>query len=353
MSAVHATDDETEPLRPAQRAAIIISLLGEEAARPLLEKLDDGALDRVQAELQGVAMLPRDHILDVVREFMIHLNGSTARFYYGKNQAKSLVTGIVESRMPPEIDEDELDQIVIPEPKPEKTIWDLMAARPAKSVADYLVPMTPNIIAKILRKLPPGISSEVLNRLDSDKLQSVLERLIQTEEEDSAMDSILARMVELEFMSENEGHTDSESKHYESVAEILSLIPSGKRDGVFAYLQREHEDELRSIQKSLFTIDALPEILNPKSVPVLFKEINATDMINYMSAINTIDADVSEFILSNISSRMAEQFRYEVHVASGTLSEKAIARYERDFLAKLFDLKRTGKIDIIKPDSNS
>ncbi len=141
----------------------------------------------------------------------------------------------------------------------------------------------------------------MLTRLDSEKLQTVLERLIQTEEEDSAMDTILARMVELEFMAEGGGDSDADIKHYESVAEILSLIPSGKRDGLFEYLRREHEDELRSIQRSLFTIDTLPNILNPKSVPVLFKEIDAVEMINYMSAINTINAEVSDFILSNIS----------------------------------------------------
>lgn len=348
MSAVRALPDERPPLRPSQRAAIIISLLGDEAARPLLEKLDDVALDRVQAELKGVAMLPREDILDVVREFMVHLNGSTARFYNGKNQAKSLVSGIVESRIPPEIDEDELDQIVIPEPKPEKTVWDLMATRPAKAVAEYLAPMTPNIISKILRKLPPGISSEVLNRLESEKLQNVLERLIQTEEEDTAMDAILARMVELEFMADGAPDTNSDNKHYEAVGEILSLIPAGKRDGLFEYLKRDHEDELRSIQRSLFTIDALPDILNPKSVPILFREIDTTEMIRYLTAIKTINAEVTDFMLSNISSRMAEQFRGEVDMAAGTLSEAAVDACERQFLAKLFDFKRLGKIEVIK-----
>ena len=348
MSAARILSGEPRGPTRAQRAAIVISLLGEGAARPLLEKLDDSALLRIEAELKTVSLIPKGEILRVAREFLGVLNGSTARFYSGKNQAKTLVHGIVTERNEPvyvDIEEDEdkdLDPL-----EAARAIWDKMAARPAKRVAEYLTPMTPNIIAKILRKLPPGISSEVLNALEEPKLKGVLEKLIQAEEDDPAMDAILARMVDLEFMTGGRPDGVEADEHLETVGEILSLISAEKRDSVFSFLEQEHENELISIQKSLFTVSALPETLNVRSIPTLFREIETTEMIRYLVAIKDIDSAVTEFLLSNISSRMAEQFRGEVD-SHGKLAGYEVAQCERDFLAKLFDFKRLGKIEVIK-----
>ena len=41
-----------------QRAAVIISILGEEAAKPIIEKLDSVALEKVEAMLDNIHTIP-------------------------------------------------------------------------------------------------------------------------------------------------------------------------------------------------------------------------------------------------------------------------------------------------------
>ena len=57
----------------AQRAAVVIAVLGETAARPIVEKLDDRALAQIAAELENISYLPREDLADIVMDFLSHL----------------------------------------------------------------------------------------------------------------------------------------------------------------------------------------------------------------------------------------------------------------------------------------
>ena len=71
---------------PALRAAVIIALLGEGAARPIVEKLDDAALARVVRELETIHVLPRDVLIEIVIDFLGHLNSNNGALRGGRER---------------------------------------------------------------------------------------------------------------------------------------------------------------------------------------------------------------------------------------------------------------------------
>ena len=165
--------------------------------------------------------------------------------------------------------------------------------------------------------------------------------------DDPELDAVVGRMVEMEFLNTAQGQSDERSEHLQTIGEILSLVPSERRDAVVDFLKAEHEETLVHIQKSLFTIDAIPSILPRAAVPVVFREIDMDQTIRLIASLQGAHSEIADFLLSNISSRMADMIRDELG-GLGTLSEEEAEDTQRMFIGKLMELKRLGKIETMK-----
>lgn len=334
---------------PAQRAAIVIALLKEDAARSVLEKLDEQALKRVQASLEDVSLMPQEQVTQVVMEFLSSLRGSSGALLGGRVNTKELIEGIVAARFgTPEVEPENMeeDAEAATETIDTGSVWERVASKSPVQIAEYLGSLTPNLIARILRKLPNALASEIISDLPEAKMEPVLGVLVHAEDEDPAIDGILCRMIEMEFLNSEQGAEEEDESYLESVGEMLSLIPSGKRDVLFAFLQREHEAKLESIQKSVFTLEDLPATLPREAVPVIFREVAMEEMVKFLAAMQGDAQAAMDHMLSNTSSRMAEQYQDEISDAP-KMSEEEVEATRRAFLSKLLELKRQGAITVV------
>jgi len=336
-------------ITPSQRAAVIIAVLGEAAARPIVEKLDDAAMARIAAGLETVQYLERDELAEIVMDFLQHLRQSSGAFRGGKARAREIVSTL--------LDENRLDQVfgggkaITHEEKPvidDSDIWGRLEQKDPSAIADYLDGLTPNIAALILHKLDVSVASEVVSNLSEETLDPTIGFLVEIERPDPEIDAAIARMVELEFLNVSDGEDeDAGGGNLEAVGEILSLIPGAKRDRLLAFLKTQHEGKLESIEKVLFTIDGLPDMLPRNSVPVVFRELGEEGVVPVLSTLTGPLQPVADYLLSNISSRLADQFREAV----ADPNRKPVADVEtcqREFLTALMSLKRRGAITMEK-----
>lgn len=325
------------------RVAIVVALLGDTNAGPILEKLDPASLAEVRAALAKLSLMPRDVVSKVVVDFLTHLRGNASELFGGRLTAHDAIARIMDMRVEKTAPEEV--PVETAAPAPILPVWEQMAEKSPQQIAAYFASLTPNVIAKIMRKLPNTLSSEVIAFLGDDQMEPVLSALIKPDEEDASLDAILEQLVAEEFLASEESADEEDETHLESVGEILSLIPSAKRDTLFGFLQREHEGQLASIQKSLFTLEDLPETLPREAVPTIFREIDMTRMVEILVSIQTQAAPTAEFLLSNISSRMADQYRDEITRAAPPTAEQS-ELLTREFLSKLLTLKRKGLISV-------
>ena len=110
-----------------------------------------------------------------------------------------------------------------------------------------------------------------------------------------------------------------------------------------SFLENEHEGKLEDIQKSLFTIEGLPDLLPRPAIPVLFRELSADEGIKLVASLRGENNEVAEFLLANISSRQATLIREELERV-GELTDTEIEATHRNLLLKLMVLKRDGVI---------
>ena len=269
-----------------QRAAIIISILGEDVARPIMEQLDDDALERVESLLDSINSLPADQTAQIVIDFLDQIQGTSGALMVGKSQLRELIGGIEEMRR--SAAEFSMDFSDVPfemdlgddiAPTDERSVWQRLEEYDAKQVAEYLERLTPNLSALVLRQMTVTQCSDVLSILDDEKLPQIMDYMVDGGPNDPAINSVIERMVDIEFLCAAQKVSGTDREHLQQLGELLSLIPADKRDKLVSFLENEHEGKLEDIQRSLFTIEGLPDLLPRPAIPVLFRELSADEGI--------------------------------------------------------------------------
>lgn len=338
-------------ITPAQRVAVIIALLGEGAAKPIVEKLDDAALAKVAAALQDISFIARDEMVSIIVDFLSHLRKSNGAMRGGREKAREVLSGLLDAERLAAVMGEEApggSSETSPEVATESP-WVRLAKKEPRQIAHYLDGLTPNIIALILRKLDVSISSEVLGHMNGDKLDATMGFMVEGHMHDPGIDLVLARMIEMEFLNTEQGGLEEDNEHLSEIGELLSLIPAEKRDSLVKFLESTHQDKLKLIQQSMFTMEALPTILPITAVPVAFREMDEETTIKLLVSLKGNYSAVSEFLLGNISARLADKLRDELNDAKD-LSPAQAEAVQRDFLSSLMSLKRRGLIELVKPE---
>lgn len=326
----------------SQRAAVIIALLGESAARPIVEKLDDAALSKVVTALENISTLARDEQLEIVIDFLTQLRQTSGSLRGGPAKAREVMAGVLNpARMnalfgtaPVEMDFSFLETA---------DVWSRLAQKDAAQIAEYLGAMTPNIIALILRKLDTGMVSSILCLLPDEKVSPTLGYMVESPKVDPSIEPAVERMIEIEFLNRTQDVVENNDDHLGVIGEVLSLIPAQKRNNLIDFLRTSHETKLPIIEKGLFTIDALPDILPRNAVTVVFRQIEGAVMVKLLASLRDSYPPILEFLLSNISSRMADSMREEFKDLPPIVGEQA-ETLQREFLTTLMDLSRLGTI---------
>lgn len=336
----------------AQRAAVIISILGEDVARPIIENLDDQSLERVEILLDSIKTLPADQTAQIIIDFLEQIRGTSGALMVGKNQIRQLVSSIEDMRKTSSEfsmgfggDDDfsmDFDDAI---GEPERSVWERLAEHDADRVAEYLARLTPNLSALVLRQMTVDQCSDILSVMDDEKLPEVMDYLVDGGPDDPAINAVIEQMVDIEFLCAQQDVAGTDTEHLQQLGELLSLIPSDKRDKLVKFLETEHESKLKDIQKSLFTIEGLPDTLPRNAIPIVFRELEEGDDVKLIASLRSENNEVAEFLLSNISSRQATGIREELERV-GALSDEDVEAVQRNLLMKLMVLKREGVINI-------
>lgn len=345
------SESTTQHITPSQRAAVVIAMLGETAAKPIVELLDDAAIANIATSLETITVLAREQLIEIVIDFLRQLRLNSGSLRGGSESARKILEGV--------LDEPRLQLVYggqslaadlpIEAPKLDNLseIWAELAKRVPTKTASYLAGLTPNIIALILRNLETTLCSELICLLEEDVQTKVLGEMVDPPPVSPDIDSVIARMVKMEYLQAAEVAGDDDTTQLQSVGEMLSLVPNERRKSLMGFLQESHAEKVDPIQRGMFAIEDLPKILNRNQIPVLFKSLEQAFLMDVLCCLQAQYAEVAEYFLSNISNRMADQFRSELERLPAP-SAMAAEQIEKDFLTKMMELKRDGVIEVVR-----
>ena len=128
------------------------------------------------------------------------------------------------------------------------------------------------------------------------------------------------------------------------VGAILNVTPAQTRDAVLAGLGEEDAEFAERVRRTIFTFADIAKRIEGRDIPKVTRGIDQAQLVTALAAATEgDDATSAEFILSNLSQRMAATLREEME-ARGTVKVKDADAAQTALIAAIRDLEATGEL---------
>ena len=226
-------------------------------------------------------------------------------------------------------------------------------ARIEQLEADALLPVikaeSTEVAAVILSKLKVSKSAEILSQLPGDQARRIAYAI-------SLTGSIAPRMVarigqtiaeqldtkpELEF-------TDAP---VERVGAILNFSATSTREEVLEGLDKEDAEFASEVRKAIFTFANIPDRIDGRDISKITRDIDGDVLITALAGVDETTEPARDFILENMSKRMAESLREDM-AAKGEVKPADAEAAMTQIVIVIRELEAAGEIYLVVPEDD-
>lgn len=327
-----------------QKAAVIIALLGADKAGPIVEKIEDKHLRNFMTAFEQLRQVPRDVMLGAVADFITGLNARRGGLRGGAEAARELAESLFEEGKAAR-----LFGAPPPPPSPKTstdTIWGLIKERKITDIAEYLATQRGEVVSIILSQFSTDAVGEILSELPENIALSCVAQMSRDNDISQSTIDAVAEMVQLEFLSEAQDAAKQDSIGF--VSEVMGILPRERRDIMLEALEKSNPEQAELIRNGMMTFQDLPSRLPTTAIPILFRDFDAEKLLNALKAGGEQDPATTDFLLANISQRMAGQYKEQLEELTG-LSQKEGDSAISSLMGFISKLEKDGRITLIKP----
>ncbi len=292
---------EVVPLTRQQKAAIIIGVIGPEAAGPLLERLDEPSL---RGFAEGMATLKRiepETVTATIREFLGELGRADTTVRGGLKIARDILERHVDAATLSRI----LDGVDAPSVH---NVWRKLGQVSEEALADFLRREHPQTAAVVLSKLSAEQAAAVLSRLPTDRARDVVLGITKTQSLDPNVIETIGASVSRDFLA-GQNAVGMRRDPAERVGAIMNFTAVDVRTHVLDQIAASNPDFAEEIKRKMFTFEDIPARVETRDVSQIVRSAEPEVLLRALIGAAETAPEAAEFILSNISSRMAEQIR--------------------------------------------
>ena len=287
-----------------QKAAIIIRLaLSHGADMPLTELPDDLQVDLTRI-LGDMRPITRDTLNDVVEEFAQELESLGLTFPRGVAGALSVLDGRISPHTAARLRKEAgVRQTGDP--------WERIRKLEARKLLPIMQDESLEVAAIILSKLDISKAAELLGLLPGDKARRIAYAVSQTT---GVTPDALERIgVSLAAQLDSLPASVFDTGPAERVGAILNFSTASARDDVLTGLDETDRDFADEVRKAIFTFVNIPERIAARDIPKVVRAIEQADLVMAVGGASSPEEQkAAEYILANMSGRMADAIREEV-----------------------------------------
>lgn len=286
------------------KAAVIVRLLLNEGADLPLGALPDDLQARLTQKMGEMGLVDRHTLAAVVYEFAEALDGVGLSFPNGLAGALDALDGRISPQTAARLRKEAgVRQAGDP--------WDRLRALPAEDLAGMCQTESPEVAAVLLSKLPVDKAAGLLGELPGSLARTITLAVSRTGAiSPQAVDRIglsLASQLDqkpIPAFADEPGHR---------LGAILNQSAAATRDALLAGLDEADTDFASSVRRAIFTFADIPERVAPRDVTAAIRTADPQDLLSALAyAQSGEDAAAAEFLMANISARMADNLRDEI-----------------------------------------
>jgi flagellar motor switch protein FliG len=326
-------DSELAGMPGVRKAAILMTLLSEEAAATLFHHLTEEDLQTITQEIARLGNVSKDISMKVMQEYqqMTMAQDSIAEGgqdvarrmlirAFGENGAQSMVQRLVRSQ---EMNSSRVESLQRIDPK---------------QLARFLEGEHPQTIALILGHLETKQASALLMCLPHPVRAESVRRLANLRQFSPAMAEKVAVVLNRRLRSVGEQKKKTYSG-FQSVADLMNNIDSTTSGEILESLEREESTLANSIRDLMFTFE---DFLNVPEAQLRALS-GAVDRKLLTLALKGASESVRDHFYSTMSSRAIEMMKEEADQL-GPVRSKDVAKAQMDVVATARKLEAEGKI---------
>lgn len=330
--------DKPLPLNGAQKAAVIVQMILHAGGAIPLSVMSEATQVHLARVYASMGPINKATVGSVLAEFAKHLDAHGLSFPVDTSAALDALEGNLSDSL--------LERMRhIHSPTLPKNTWEMIAELPPEALAELVSMESPRIGAIIMSKLPAAASADVMELLEIEAAKAVTFAMSET----VAVQSETVDTVAQTILSSNESSNESgafTAKPVARAAALLNAAGSSQRDTVLDALDALDAAFAAQVRKAIFTFADITTRMQATDIPAIIRVLPGDELNAALKAGSEEYPEVVEFILANLSKRMADAIREEIK-ETAALSGKAAESAMGKLTGAIRSLEESGDITLI------
>ncbi|MFM1765862.1 MAG: Flagellar motor switch protein FliG [Pseudomonadota bacterium] len=322
---------EMSNISGAQRAAVLMLLLGEQQASEIIKFLNPGEVQALGGAMVAVSDVSQEAVNEILDDFVATIK---------KQSSLGLgTTDYVEKVFKRALGDDKAASVLgrIMPGQSTKGL-EILQWMDARAIADMIKTEHPQVTAIILSVLDHQVAADVLNFLPDETRPEIIQRVASLETvQPSAMQELEA-IMKLQF-SNNTSSKSSSFGGIKAAAQIMNSTKTALEASIMKGLEKIDADLMMRIQDNMFTFENLAAVDN-KGIQVLMR---AVDNNQLMIAMKGASEDVKARFFDNMSERARGMFKDEMD-AKGLMRLSDVEEAQKQIMRSARKLSDSGEL---------
>lgn len=322
-------------LSGAERAAVVMLALGEEASKPLWASFDEDELRDVTLAISKLGSVASEVVESLLYDFVMNLS-STGAISGSAASAQRFLRHV----LPADRAESILEDIKGPAGK---TMWDKLANVNERVLSGYLRNEHPQTVAVILSRIRPDHAAKVLGALPALFSEEVIARMLNLGPVQKEVLEQIEVTLRTEFMAALSRSQDRDP--YESMAEIFNSFDRSTERRFMGALEMKNPSAAERIRSLMFVFEDLAR-LDAQDMQALLRFIDKSDLALALKGANQ---PVATHFFANMSERASSILRDDIEIM-GPVRIKEVDAAQHKIVEIAKKLADEGSIFLSKTD---
>jgi flagellar motor switch protein FliG len=331
IEAAEKLQSELSNLSGAQRAAVLMLLLGEQQASEIVKFMNPQEVQTLGGAMVDVSDVSQEAVNAILDEFV-----STIK----KQSSLGLGnTDYVEKVFKRALGDDKAASVLgrIMPGQSSKGL-EILQWMDARAIADMIKTEHPQVTAIILSVLDHQVAADVLNFLPDETRAEIIQRVASLETVQPSAMQELESIMKLQF-STNTSSKSSSFGGIKAAAQIMNSTKTALENSIMKGLEEIDADLMMRIQDNMFTFENLSAVDN-KGIQVLMR---AVDNNQLMIAMKGASEEVKSRFFDNMSERARGMFKDEMD-AKGLMRLSDVEEAQKQIMRSARKLSDSGEL---------
>lgn len=329
-----------ERMTPAEKATVVLVALGPETASRLLAEVGEQRLRRFARIVKDLREISPEAVERVIAEFLHKIEDSRS-IGGGADEARRFLGEV--------LDQNEVNQIMGDLDIKGRSVWSLLGDIDDARIAVWLRTEHPQVAAIALARLNSVKAAKVLEMFDQEMADDIIVRMGPAASADAAVAERIGKVIARDFLPVALNRRGKQEPA-DLIASVINHVSGPSRDRLLDAMTNAAPKLAEAVRKVMFTFDHIPQRINPRDVGAITKTVEEETLLRAMKAAGE-QHKTTEFILGNISKRLAERLREDM-VALPDATRKEGEAAQAEVVAAVIELRDSGAIKIIVPEED-